>query len=382
MFDKYITVLFGLCMLVCSTACKRHARPLIAKDTGSEAEMANTLFAFVGEKIYVKELPVTEGSMDAAFEARYRVIQSVYGYYREDTITFTGYDHYGEPAFANYKHALLFVSEGEHGWYHEKYQFFDVYLTPGGRWAGTYHKIGYPDENKKGAVKPVPVKFDTAVFYPLDKRQWEDGEAEYYYPEPYYRIDGKKAIPLYGNYIEELFRIKKEGVLAARGLFDDKRRDELDVIDTKLAEIKRPLRKRDRRFITFWKSMATSLREMNSMPLQNKSLDSLLICDSLIAASSFFENCFSKQFDAKLIEHLNDSNAVDFGWGVADLSMLPKSAAQSIVKEKGIYKIWEVSFIYKDKYPNERYFRIRFIETKNGFRLAGCKDYNSQRCCY
>jgi hypothetical protein len=39
------------------------------------------------------------------------------------------------------------------------------------------------------------------------------------FPEPYYKIDGKKASAVYGNHIDELFSLKQRGVLKARGDF-------------------------------------------------------------------------------------------------------------------------------------------------------------------
>ncbi len=44
-------------------------------------------------------------------------------------------------------------------------------------------------------------------------------EYEVNYPEPYFKVVGDRAIAIYGNYIEELFRLKKENVLRARELF-------------------------------------------------------------------------------------------------------------------------------------------------------------------
>jgi len=32
-----------------------------------------------------------------------------------------------------------------------------------------------------------------------------------FYPEPYFKIEGKKAIAKYGNYIPDLFELNKQG---------------------------------------------------------------------------------------------------------------------------------------------------------------------------
>src|ERR1700674_563930 len=94
------------------------------------------LIVFVGKKLNVIEQPAEENSLDGKFEARFRILQRVFGRYDEPEITFTVYDHYGEPGFAKYDTVLMFVSRFEGKFYHEKYQFFPVYPTADGRWAG------------------------------------------------------------------------------------------------------------------------------------------------------------------------------------------------------------------------------------------------------
>ena len=39
------------------------------------------------------------------------------------------------------------------------------------------------------------------------------------FPKPYYKTVRNKAIAIYGNYIDDLFKLKREGVLKARGVF-------------------------------------------------------------------------------------------------------------------------------------------------------------------
>ena len=130
--------LIAFCLLFVQLGCRTNDNnPLIPKDQTSEAEKKNTLFVFVGEKIFVQELPHNDNSIDAKFKAKYKILQRVYGNFSKDTIEFEVYDHYGVPGFSHYKNVLLFVSEYEGKYYHEKYQYFDVYQTNSGKWAGT-----------------------------------------------------------------------------------------------------------------------------------------------------------------------------------------------------------------------------------------------------
>jgi hypothetical protein len=183
----------------------------------------NQLHVFVGEKIDV--IPFEEGTvsgnliMDYAFKARYRVLENVYGEYRSDTIEFLAYDHYGLPPFASFDHALLFVSEVDGKYQHEKYQYFDVYRTIDHRWAGDGDAYKFDEQVPKSRriVKPVAITFDKVVSF--DLKGLDPRLIEKFYPVPYYKIENQRAYALMGNYVEDLFLVKKEGVLKARGLF-------------------------------------------------------------------------------------------------------------------------------------------------------------------
>jgi hypothetical protein len=67
------------------------------------------LFVFVGEKVEVVEVTPPHGELwfDAAFDAKYRVLESVYGEFEGNIIEFRVFDHYGFPPFAKEPYALL-----------------------------------------------------------------------------------------------------------------------------------------------------------------------------------------------------------------------------------------------------------------------------------
>lgn len=191
----------------------------------------DSLYVFVGEKIKMEEIPFAidtfpDGKivvpMDAAFNCEYKIIENIYGNYTSDTIRFKAYDHYGVPAFSEYENVMLFVSlESDGELYHLKYQFFDLYKTKDGKWASPY--IGYgcydPDIKDEIDIKPVRIKFDPSVSFDISR--FENSDIKYYYPDKYFSIKNGKAYPKYGNYIPELFELKKRGILNARGIFSD-----------------------------------------------------------------------------------------------------------------------------------------------------------------
>ena len=226
--------LFILLLVSCGT--HKTYDPLIPKDMSVENERNNKLIVFVGEKIEVTELPYKKGDFDSKFHAKYKVLQLVYGKYVKETIEFIAYDHFGTPPFSKYKNVLLFVSEYDEKYYHEKYMFNDVYLTKDGRWAGPYSEDYLHEYNDSTTVKPEIIEFAEEVSYPV-KIVYPDGEEQKFaYPAPYYKTVGDKAIAVYGNYIPELFKLKKDGVLTARQLFGNRKEEPMIDKDVEIKE--------------------------------------------------------------------------------------------------------------------------------------------------
>jgi hypothetical protein len=178
----------------------------------------NSLFVFVGEKIELKSLPQKEPAFDSAFIARYKILDKVYGDYSKDVIEFEVYDHHGEPAFSKYQNVLLFVSVYQGKFYHEKYQFFDLYKTTDGKWASPYAVGDYKHSyNKNTSIKPKKIEFAESVEF--DVSTWKSKVIREWRPTPYFVVANGKAKAVYGNYIPELFKLKRNGVLKARELF-------------------------------------------------------------------------------------------------------------------------------------------------------------------
>jgi hypothetical protein len=197
----------------------------------------DSLIVFVGEKIDVKGVPnpLNEEKRDTMvqgldtiirvsrsfipfykFEAKYRIVEKIYGTYLSDTIVFIVYDHYGEPAFSRYANALLFVSNIDGELIHERYQYFDVYKTVDGRWASPGDPYRFDRvETKTVRMKPIeflePLTYDTTKYVP--------GSIDKILPGPYWRIESLEADSVLGAYVEDLFIVKKEGILKARGIF-------------------------------------------------------------------------------------------------------------------------------------------------------------------
>jgi hypothetical protein len=199
----------------------------------------DSLIVFIGEKIEIKYFPedkkepkvdaIIEGTdttyythvstvMDSRYLAKYKILHIVHGTYKQDTIAFFVFDHYGEPTFSKYMTVLLFVSYSNCKLYHEKYQYFDLYMAENGKWASPYKSWDYNHPFKDSiTVKPEKIIFKEDVSFPVDKLTRADKKK--WYPKPYYEIKKGRAIAIYGNYVDDLFKLKQQTILKARGIY-------------------------------------------------------------------------------------------------------------------------------------------------------------------
>ena len=176
----------------------------------ASGQTKDNLYVFVGEKIEISDFQPNKVDhlFDNAVRAKYKVIQNIYGNYKQDTIEFEAYFHCGGAIFSKFKNVLLFVSNYNGRLYLEKYQYFDVYKTIDGRWASPGDTSKF-DRQNLGNFKPQHLQFIDTVWY--DIRQLDRGCLKRIaFSEPYFRIEGNKAIALMGTYVDELFLIRKE----------------------------------------------------------------------------------------------------------------------------------------------------------------------------
>lgn len=220
--ERYHFLMSLSVILIFLIGCKSNTEvppALITKDTTNPRERANTLFVFVGERLNVEEVPWEKGMMDTKIKARYKVLESVYGECQDEVIDFVAYDHYGIPPFIKYKHVLMYLSRNESGWYMEKYMYDPLFRTKDGRWAGPYSD-DYDHPNNKGTtIQPEKTSFEEKVGFSVKFVDENKKECILSFPSPYFNQVGDSAFAVYGNYVIDLFRLKKEGVLKARELF-------------------------------------------------------------------------------------------------------------------------------------------------------------------
>ena len=181
---------------------------------------ASKYLVFVGEKISLSRVQPNKDEIpfDYQFLAKYRVLEVYRGSYAGDEIEFTVFDHYGTPGFSEHKHVLLYLEKHDGHFFHSKYQFTPLYKTRDGKWAGAYAAMDYSHSfNENTKIKPEKIEFLEPVTIDISKYESED--IARWFPEPYFQIKDQMAIAVYGNYIDELFKLKQDGVLKARGDF-------------------------------------------------------------------------------------------------------------------------------------------------------------------
>ena len=344
----------------------------------------NHLFVFVGEKISVTPLPHERGLMDIGFIAKYSIIKKVYGHFAADTIEFVAYDHYGTPAFSKFKNVLLYVSADSGMYYHQKYLYNDVYKTKDGRWAGPYAQEDYEDVyNKRTKIKPINIDFSEKAAYPtriVDEQGKQQGFA---YPEPYYKTKGDSAFIIYGNYIEELFSLKRTGVLTIRGLFEATAEQEEDMVESWQPEPpKTPPGPDDLKFLSFWKVFVASLNEPDLKKFKNIALDTLYVCDEILSTGDFIDKCFAEVIDVEVRKRIIDRTKLEYKSDEIEFTHLVTSNSRKEIEGVGhTYRTRRMLVTRSTKNDNPPTIYFEFIETKRGYRLYRIDHHWSKECC-
>ncbi|HEX8377167.1 MAG TPA: hypothetical protein VF602_05070 [Pedobacter sp.] len=163
-------------------------------------------FVFIGERIkvqYEKEPYYCDYyiSMDNLYKAEYKILQQVQGNVPKDTLTFTVFDHYGTPGFSLYQNVLLYVSEYCGKLYHKKYYYFALFKTANGRWAIPRDPYNFIQLKRKD-LRIQPIQFADSVWFDINEQRPKFRYEQY--SAPYFKIEGEKAIPIMGTYLEDL----------------------------------------------------------------------------------------------------------------------------------------------------------------------------------
>jgi hypothetical protein len=150
---------------------------------------------------------------DDKFTGKFKILKQFKGQLEENIINIDLYSHYGKPKLSKSKEYLLFVIKINGKYQLLKYAFHQVYKTSNGKLAIPYDANEYRNQEipltKIQAEKinfKHPPKFR---IYKNDSDDWINRT----FPKPYYLIENDKAIPIYGNSIEEYIKLRLNGTL-------------------------------------------------------------------------------------------------------------------------------------------------------------------------
>ena len=351
-------------------SCKNNHTPLFKKDNTDIKERHNNLLVFVGELIKCVELPQQGGSMDAKFKATFKILQTVYGDYALDTIEFVAYDHYGVPRFSKYKNSLMFVTKHSDQYFHEKYQFNDVYKTKQGKWAGTVWCSKY---NSTISPQPEKIDFEDNVNFPVMHKDKFGDDEDFPCGEPYYKLIRDKKIPVYGNYIEDLFIEKKDGVLAARGLFKDTSKTIETIYENiEIGKVAIDVsNKEEKKFAGAYEELFQSIIKKNLKKFKSLSLDKINIMDSVVLNNNLSDSTFNILFRENMLKKYTDFIYHTGYWSKANTANLFDEQSTKEIKEKA--KSADRILIMGYNFSNKRSKKIAILFKKinNQYKFFG-----------
>lgn len=274
---KNILSSFICLVIVAFTGCRSKAtnnRP--APASCGEHPGDGKMFVFIGEKISVRNVKAEPESMDGKFVAKYKILETICGTHKGDLIEFVAYDHYGWPAFSDYRTVMLYVLDQDSVIYHVKYMFHPLFKANDGRWASPYPSdLFNRNDSLPESLKPVPIDFLYDVTYEISglKKQ----EIKEQYPAPYYRYKNDRAIAVYGNYVPELFEQHKLSGLRIQGYFGVADPDPAPVEFKSFVSVYEvSLTKPEINELTItWDQFVNAIDQRNGQQIKNMSFDSV-----------------------------------------------------------------------------------------------------------
>lgn len=212
-----------LALLVITFSSSAHAKK----------SMQDNLIAFVGELSSIEKKPSPRMIYDGVHRishtlpnkwlATYKVKTILYGedlveeYVHEDMLSFSIYGYQDKPEFTLSQHALIYLSHRNNELYWQDAQATPVFMTESEQWAACGNPYEHEYHLYHGDIKAESITFNPALTFNI--ATMKAPEITEHYPTPYFSIANKQATCLQGNYIEELFAIKQNGVLTSRGIF-------------------------------------------------------------------------------------------------------------------------------------------------------------------
>jgi hypothetical protein len=183
-------------------------------------ESPTQLYVFVGRKIKtygVKRGHCNSSYMDSRTNAKYLILENIYGDYPKDTIEFTSYSHSSfkrnnyspdKNKFDNYEHVLLYVLKYCNEYTQVKYLYDDIYKTKEGIWASPLNLSQHSNpKDSTFYIKPKKINFIKPIIF--DYQEYHELEIKKTFPNQYNIVKNGKIEITHGFYLQDLFEIRK-----------------------------------------------------------------------------------------------------------------------------------------------------------------------------
>lgn len=154
-----------------------------------------------------------DGSLGTPIEASYAVLSVIKGQLSEDTINCITFSYIYHSTELKTEFALLYLSKLKGQFY--LFEQTDLYMTVTGDLAGIFPQRDYEHPNNLNS-QFFPVKLEFIESVAFDLKIYNKRRIPLTFPSPYYRITKSKAIPIYGNYPNELFLLRENGRMRDR----------------------------------------------------------------------------------------------------------------------------------------------------------------------
>jgi hypothetical protein len=191
----------------------------ITEDTITQPEIQNIFkpinnvnnesdFHKLKQLFFPNDTLIVIGPSKQQYLARYKVIIMFTEHQHINTVEFTTY----APELFKYEHALLFLKTSKNGCFSLiNNQFVDIYLDKNNNWASHYASLDYTHPNNMNtSLNPVKIDFIKEVSFDITDLDY--ATLQKLYPSKYYKIVNNKAIPVWGNYVEDVVELKMNAI--------------------------------------------------------------------------------------------------------------------------------------------------------------------------
>lgn len=181
------------------------------------------LFVCIAKLLYSEPVANEKWVNNAKYTASYAILRKICGDYNGDTIHFDFLQPLRDSSFKKSPiQLLMLLRDTTTG---APYQLWGGLHFPVQKSTKNEWYVTYTDELSVLYIGQQPIKRRKIKFSDeshVDVKGLSKEEIAIAFPEPYYKINKQRAIPVYGYAIEDVFQFEKEGALSSMDIFPSK----------------------------------------------------------------------------------------------------------------------------------------------------------------